>query len=251
MNFKHEYQGESLPFEYQKGDVKLFFHGDSKDKIYKSKFSTTREELKPALETLSEYIHNKSIDELKQSFANQFEHQDKFMNLSLVHFKTAIGEYAGSLNSEELVNSNELICRCSKVDFNQLEVNYIKNYGDLKLVKKQTNASMICGSCTKQVEKIARDLTVKHQVYEGKSLAEWTLDIEKMLEEFSLFSPAEFDSTVITISKLELPKIELLIKIPHQSLTEELAAKSLTNYLAKELQQPIEVKVTFDIAFSN
>lgn len=250
-HYKNEYQGEELPFKYVAQGVELYLHGDSKDVIYKSKFKTSHAELKPVLNDLSEYVHNKSLDYLIKNMAQEFVSEDKYLNLSLAHFKSALRSYGGEKGSLNLVDADKLLCRCSKVDYHQLELNFIQNYGDIVKVKQQTNASMICGSCTSQLKNLSHELTIKHQVFNGKSLAEWRLEVVELLEEFAMYSPPEFEGAKIEIKNFALPLIDCLIHIPHQNLTNELAVKSLTNYLSRELQLPLEIKVSFDIAPAN
>ena len=102
---------------------------------------------------------------------------------------------------------------------------------------------MICGSCKNQVDKHLDIMSEKHELFAGKSFNVWNDLIANSLEQFAFYSPQEFQGATIVVSKISMPVIEVAIEVPHESLKVDFAEKSLMNFLSKELNQGVDVKV--------
>lgn len=250
-DFRHEYKGESFSFKYEKKTLSIYIQADSKNKIFKIKFETSIPEIKSTLEQISKDLIDKNLDELLCGMAHDFKIENSIQDYCLLHFKEALYAYAGEKRDLNLIDGDHLICRCAKLDFNAIQNNFIKENGDKKEFYKKTNASMICGQCAIQVNILLDELGVKHKMFLGKSYSDWNELILAALTEFAFYSPEEFQGAKFQIKKLSLPLVELKISVPHQNLTESFAQKSLVNYLSRELEVGLDIKVVIDNFLSN
>ena len=250
-NFQHEYNGESFPFVYDSESVTLYLQADSNNKIFKVKFESKESELKEGFNSLCQYSLDKDLDEMLKGIASDFQDHKESIDYQVLHFQQAFKSYIGEQSVIELIDGDNLICRCAKVDKNAIENYFLKENGDKKEILKKTNASMICGTCTLQIQKSFHDLGHKHQLFEGKSYQIWRESLNKSIEQFAFYSPQEFEGAQITVSKIAFPKLELNIKVPHSNLTADFAQRSLTNYLSKELEARLGIGVTVDNFLSN
>jgi len=250
-SFRHEYNGESFAFKYAREPLNLYLQADSNNKVFKAKFETNLTELKESLDGFCEYSLDKNLDDLLLSMAKDFDSKEMNQQYGLLHFKDALYSYVGEKNDLELIDAETLICRCAKLDQNAIENYFIKENGEKNEVLKKTNASMICGQCSSQVDSLFSELSIKHKIFGGKSYKDWNKLITNTLEQFAFYSPEEFQGAHFEIIKLSLPLVELKITVPHQNLTASFAKKSLMNYLSRELEVGLELEIFIDNSLSN
>lgn len=254
----HQYKNQEYSFLFELKEVKVYLTLDSNNRVYRVYYDV-QNELVTTFESLSKFILDKNLDELLMDLSHQYvseasniEASDNLkLHYSLLVLKQALKKYRGDIVGLSNLDANQIICRCSKLDNVGLDKLFKEHKGHLSQIQKASNLSLICGSCLDLVKNKMKFLTQKHEHFEGKTFQEWRALLESSLEDFTNFSPAEFENSEIKITKCEMPQISLQIKNCRESLNHNLAMKSLMNYLSSELKVAIELEITLNSSSSN
>ena len=136
-----------------KENFNFFIRLDSKNKVFKFHFYAPKR-FCPYFELIGDFIQDKDFHELNSSLSSQIElHYQQGLSLDFDLAVTGLKRYLWELTGrmiDDSVNSNQVICRCQRIDKNKLcELANNCNF-DQKQVIKASNISMICGACEEE-----------------------------------------------------------------------------------------------------
>lgn len=137
---------------------------------------------------------------------------------------------------------DEIICRCQGVSATEMKKEMQRVGFSLKQFMQSSSCGLVCQSCRSDLQQFAGLLERKNRLIQGKSYKEWTEIIIHALPGFNDFSDLQLDITKLQLRDIHLPQLYFDL-LAADMATKELEIK-LTNYLARELQMPIEVRLT-------
>lgn len=245
--FCHSHQGEEYDYSFQvsSDDDTFFFLFDGENRLYKIAYHTENEERSKVLELVSKYAQDKTFDMLYSSLSIQFlswlkssEEGAKWLeknffdtNLVLLSFKEALKSFKGE-SFETAINSREIICRCNSIDKKAFEQLFDLYQGRKKSILNTSHCSMVCGSCSTEVNSTFDSL--------------WTKRLDKVLEDFTLFSPMEFNGVDLKLLKVKtLAKgLDTYFSVNKKAENIDKLTEILVNYLGAEVSGELKVSIS-------
>lgn len=212
---------------------------DSENTFFKLRYETDSEALATHMDLICANLQDKNIDHALAILNDlSAEHNNYGFDFACLQFKQAIQKLLGHISSEG--ESDYIICRCTGVSTSELESYVIKFKGDAGAIKKHSNINMICSDCSFEFKNYLYSLSQKHKYFAGFDQKEIETKIVKLLEEFQLYSPAEFSGVELECINVAYPKI--MIQVNNKgSLDQDFASRTLRNYLERELKLAIEI----------
>lgn len=131
-------------------EISFFIRLDSKNRVFKYRYNAN-EDYRPFLERIGDYIQDLALDYLVKGVADKVtahEEENLLMyDIVIHHFQNYIWQLVGryQINS---VDVKQMICRCNLIDKAELIRLYREHGGVKKAMIRATNASMICGGCS-------------------------------------------------------------------------------------------------------
>ena len=243
---KHLYKGEDFDHSYKKGDFAIYLRCDAKNNVFKTRYECPTDFIE-SFESIAIYIQDKNLDDLVVGLASDFKSSPKTLTeiCALLHFRESFYSYRGDLRGASEVDSDSLICRCMGIDKPTFEKSFLEANAQSKELLKNTNVNLICGNCSNIFKQELALNCKKHNIFEGKKFSEWKKQIEGLLLEFHYYSPKEFENIQIEVEKVELPELTLVLICSDELPDESKVKNSLTNYLGKELNLALDIKISF------
>lgn len=224
---------------------------DSSNRVYQFFYSAPRE-LETILDRVGNFILDKNIEDLNDSFTGlftEFCHTKKISPSSFEFSRVlflikALFDKAVGLSYFTDLNSDKIICRCFAVDENHIEDSFEQHKGELKPFVKESYASMGCGSCAKLLKQKWSDLEKQSQFYQGKTKEEINKIVLGLMTEFTEYSGQ--DLSVVELRSIEIQKdliqFELALSDPNFDL--DRFKNQVTNYLHPKLGFLPRISVT-------
>ncbi|MBD67064.1 MAG: hypothetical protein CME62_17815 [Halobacteriovoraceae bacterium] len=212
---------------------------DSKNTFFKLRYEIKNENLVSHMDFICSQLQDKTIDQALDILIELSSQKKSYdFDFCCLQFRQGIEALLGHI---PLDNENDpLICRCTGISLAEFESYIVKFKGDEQEIKKHSNINMICSDCTYEFKNYLYSLSQKHHYFAGFDQEEMIDKINKLLEEFQLYSPAEFSHVQLECTQVAYPKV--VIKVDHKGeLEQEFAKKTLRNYLERELKLAIEI----------
>ena len=251
-NFEHLYTGQDIKFKFSDKYSSVYLKLDSSNYVYDVRFESSRESCHGVLNLISSYIVDRHIDKLINSLANEVKdltstHLHKFdaidVEYSILLFRNSLRHYVGKFDVEstQALNSEQLICRCAKTDLNLFEEMFLNSKGKKNEMIMQTNVSSFCTKCSDLVDGHFKLLEEKHKFLKGEKIDFWLSRIISLVSDFKIH---ENDSFKVAVSKIDIPKVDLIIENA-SSDDLNLIKRSLTHEMDKTL--PFRSELNFEV----
>ncbi|MEX0799055.1 MAG: hypothetical protein WD025_06405 [Bacteriovoracaceae bacterium] len=227
-----------------------FFLGveiDSSDTLYKVQFAADQNPYKDAGSALKSGVLNQKISQILNLSAGDLTRERPTLPLERCLF--AVKQLIKNFQGDDLYKSDlsparlsSLVCRCLFLDKQALERSFMEAKGDFKKAVLSTQASLICSTCSKDVKLVYENMSFKEVSEQREKVRKAA---QKALDEFSLFSPPEFQgmSFEVASSKTDTVKIKALNR--NEGLGRLKIQKTLENYLRQEIAQGLRISVFF------
>lgn len=225
-------------------NLTLYIKFDSKETIYQLKFESLDHEISSFIGLNFEYFSELSVANISSIFTHNFlgDFSPNIKNYVLRQFVLAIRDYIGypgALTEQDSSVDKEILCHCSKLSYNSFEKEFIKVRGNYKEAIFNTFAKSFCDSCDKAVDDFINELDAKNVYFLGQEKKIWIDKIDKLIEEFYLFCPPEYNNIKFEVSSLKYNKVIIKCEKGESSLKRKEIQATLNNYLTGELDEEI------------
>ncbi len=239
QSFKKEFI-EKPTYEFDGGVFYLKL--DSSNRIYQF-FYTAPYGLQAILDRVGEFILDKNIEDLHDSFAGLFSEFCHSQNLNFSPFEfsrvlflvKALLDKAIGHSFFSDINSDKIICRCFAVDEDHVEQSFEKHKGELKPFLKESYAGMGCGNCTQLLKKKWFDLERQSQFYQGRTKEEISNMVLGLMTEFTEYSGQDLSVIELRSIEIEKDRIEFKVVLTDSSFDLDRFKNQATNYLNPKL----------------
>lgn len=218
---------------------------DSSDILYRLEFELADEKLNASALELKDKALNQSLSRILSFCGADFVCQGLEIEWLLYALKTAIKNFQGAdvhAGEAREVDLGELVCRCVFLDRPALEKAFAQNRGDFKKALLQTNASMICSSCSGDVKAVYEDMSFSE---EEERREEVKRAAQKLLDDFSLYCPSEYEAMVFSVASVKSGSVKVKVEGERRGLGRSQIQKTLESFLKEICEQGYKISVFF------
>lgn len=174
--------------------VKVFVDINSRDEVVDIGYKTDSGELEKLMEQI---CHKLKGQKATDSF--YADHSDIFSLTDLVcsEIKDRLEGKAGTcFSSDGRGVASQIICRCKGLDRQSLEKVIESTSADFSQTVESTGATLTCGGCTGEFEKLMQECEWMKNFFQGQSNIKWIRQIEKAVSESTVLNA--FDMSLIS-----------------------------------------------------
>lgn len=218
---------------------------DSSETLYQIKYSAKDSSYEGLDHPLQAIVDKKITQVLKLGSRDLPAEPTLALDWLLYSVKELIKNYQGSDVSKqdtEQVDISELVCRCKFLDKNSIKNSFIEARGDFKKAILKTNATLICSSCSNDVRQIFDDLEFPEEKQRVEKIKK---DITEGLEDFAMFSPAEYAQTTLEVASVKGDTVKIKVNNRPEGLNRKQIQETLENYLGPKLLEGIKLSVFY------
>ena len=218
---------------------------DSSDVLYQISYaakSPSYEQVGPSLAAIAQGKKSSQVLSLSRQ---DFSLEGLAIERVLYSLKVLVKRYQGSdIYSEETtgVNVAELVCRCRFMDKRSLEAAFNETKGDFDKALLATNASMICSSCSQDVQAVYDGM---HFEELEKKFARVAKQVQEALEDFAFVSPAQYSLLSFEVAGVKKGVVKIKAVGDRQGLGRSQIKKVLENFLTKDALEDLEISIFF------
>jgi hypothetical protein len=225
-------------------NLSLYIKFDSKETIYQLKFESADHQIANFISLNFDFFSELSVAKLSSIFNYNFlgDFSASTKNFVLRQFVLAVRDYIGypgALTEQDSSIDKDILCHCSKLSFNAFEKEFIKVRGNSKEAIFNTMAKSFCDSCDQNVDNFIKELDAKNIYFMGQDKQIWIDKLDKLIEEFYLFCPPEYNNIKFKVSSLKYNKIIIKCEKGESALNRKEIQATLNNYLTSELDEEI------------
>jgi hypothetical protein len=255
--FKYIQKIDDLESTYSDDLSSVYLKLDSKNKVFKFRYRTSKEELNPIMEVIGDYIQDENVDDLlgfySKNLINIFGTKtelkspadklniDYCLNLT----KSALRTYIGKIEFEKThdLDLNEIICRCAKVDKSMFIEAFLSAKGRKKELIQATNMTSFCGGCASLVEQTFCELETEYKFLAGEKIDFWVSKIITMTKEFHVQENDELD---INATRVDIPNVQIVVNsFNTDKISRADISKNLTHLFDRSLPFRTEIQISF------